>query len=79
MMRTRTHVAVKLLAAQIAGRAVRALDVLAALYGLGVQTASVMSIWQGIVDGWPGIALQWAAIPLILYFVARRERQDAQR
>ena len=57
----------KLLITQVAGRAVRALAVLAAVYGLGSQAVSVASIWTTAITALPGILLQWALVPLLLY------------
>lgn len=77
MMRTRTHVFVKLVLAQLAGRALRAAAVLLAFYGLGVQTASVASIWTGVVQGLPGLLLQWCLVPLLMYWAAGRRAEHA--
>ena len=60
---------VKLLIVQAAGRIIRALAVVIAVYGLGSQTIQISSVWNMIVIGLPGILLQWALIPLILYRV----------
>ena len=58
----------KLIIAQIAGRVVRAGAVLAAAYALGGNTAITAEYVFGfIVVGVPGILLQWALIPLIIY------------
>lgn len=57
----------KLLMVQFAGRAVRALAVVAAIYGLGSQSVQISSVWNMIVVGLPGIILQWAIIPLLMY------------
>ena len=67
LYKTKLPVIVKLLIAQIAGRAVRALAVLGAVYLLGVQTVQVSSIWTMITTALPGIVLQWALIPLLMY------------
>lgn len=60
-------VIVKLLLTQLAGRLIRALAVLAAVYGLGSQAVQVAGIWNMVTAGLPGILLQWALIPLLLY------------
>lgn len=57
----------KLLLIQIAGRAVRALAVVTAVYGFGSQTVPVSSVWNMVTAGLPGILLQWAIVPLLLY------------
>ena len=69
LQKAKTPVFVNLLIAQVFGRALRAVAVLAAVYILGISNpaASVSSIWNIIVVGLPGIILQWALIPLIIY------------
>lgn len=57
----------KLLLIQAAGRIVRALAVVVAVYGLGSGTVPVSSVWSMVTEGIPGILLQWALIPLLLY------------
>lgn len=63
---------VKVLIAQMAGRAVRAAAILIAVYVLGNETVSVAMIWNSIVTGIFGLALQWTLIPLILYRLENR-------
>lgn len=60
----------KLLIAQVAGRALRSAAVLIAFYGFG-GGLPVASIWTSIVTGLPGIVLQWALVPLIVFWVER--------
>ena len=57
----------KLLIAQITGRVLKAIIILASVYILGSQTISVSLIWTSIAAGLPGILLQWALIPLLMY------------
>ena len=57
----------KLLLAQVAGRIIRIGAVLCAFYLFGMQSVQVSQIWTIIITGLPGILLQWAFIPLILY------------
>lgn len=57
----------KLLIIQVAGRAVRALAVIAAVYGFKSQAVPVSSVWSMVTAGFPGIILQWALIPLLMY------------
>ena len=57
----------KLLLAQIAGRTIRAVAVLIAVYGLGSQTPDVAMIWNSVITGLPGILLQWCLIPLLIF------------
>ncbi|MBQ5319948.1 MAG: ECF transporter S component [Oscillospiraceae bacterium] len=54
----------KLIAVQVAGRAARALAVLAAIYILGNTSFTIASIAEFITAGLFGIVLQWAFIPL---------------
>lgn len=64
----------KLLIAQVAGRALRSVAVLAAVYGFGSQVA-VASIWTSIITGVPGILLQWALLPLLLFWIEQGVRK----
>ena len=64
---------VKLLIAQIAGRALRAVAVLLAVYAFDVQAVSVSSIWNMVRNGLLGIILQWCIIPLLLFYITRGE------
>lgn len=59
----------KVLVAQVAGRAVRALAVLVAVFALGNSAVAVASIWMSVVTGLPGLILQWALIPLLAYWI----------
>lgn len=63
---------VKVLIAQIAGRGVRAVAILLAVYAFGSNAVPVAVIWNSIVAGIFGIALQWALIPLVVYRVEHR-------
>jgi hypothetical protein len=67
LAKTKIPVFAKLLLIQLAGRAVRALAVAAAVYGLGSSTVQIASIWTMVTAGLPGILLQWALIPLLMY------------
>lgn len=55
----------KLVITQLAGRALRILAVLCAYVFLSYQDIS--QIWGMIISGLPGIILQWAFIPLLMY------------
>lgn len=61
-----------LLASQIAGRAVKAVAVLFAVYVLGSHAAPVSLIWGAVVAGIPGILLQWALVPAIASWARNR-------
>lgn len=56
----------KLLIVQIAGRILRALAILFAVYGLGNQTMEISTIWNSVIMGLPGILLQWCLIPFLM-------------
>ena len=57
---------VKVLIAQIAGRAVRAAAIVIGVNAFG-STLQVSVIWTSIAVGIFGLALQWALIPLVVY------------
>lgn len=59
----------KILAVQIAGRAVRAGAILLAAEGFGYTGVAVQTIWSSIPKGLFGILLQLCLLPLILYRV----------
>lgn len=56
----------KVLIAQVAGRAVRALAIVIAVNAFG-STLQISVIWTSITVGLFGLALQWAIIPLVVY------------
>lgn len=60
---------VKVLIVQVAGRALRAIAILVSFYLIGNTAVPVAAIWNSILTGIFGLALQWALIPLILYRV----------
>ena len=62
----------KVVLAQIGGRAVRAAAILIAFYGLGSTAIPVAIIWRSIATGLPGLLLQWALLPLLLYWIENR-------
>ncbi|MDD6331668.1 MAG: ECF transporter S component [Clostridium sp.] len=66
----------KVLIAQAAGRGIRALAILFAAYVLNQITIPVSVIWTSIVTGLPGLILQWAFLPLLMYWVGNRSRED---
>ena len=66
---------VKLVIAQLAGRALRSIAVLIAFYGFGAGLP-VASIWSSIVVGLPGILLQWAIIPLLMFWIYKKAQKD---
>lgn len=66
MRRTSLPTFFQVLAAQVAGRLVRAGVVLVSVYALGSPVA-VTTIWMSSVVGLLGIVLQWALLPLLVY------------
>ena len=68
---------VKLFAAQLGGRLLRAIAVLIAVYALDVQTIGVASIWSMVQNGLLGIVLQWCILPLLLFRLHAAENKDA--
>ncbi len=64
---TKTPVFFKLLFAQICGRAARSIALVFAVYAIHSTSVPISSIWETIVDGLPGILLQWALIPLLIF------------
>lgn len=57
----------KVLIAQIAGRIIRAGVILVAVSALGNQSIQTSVIWTSIMAGLPGLVLQWALLPLIVF------------
>lgn len=66
----------KLLLAQIAGRTVRAIAVLLAVYAVGYTGIAVSVIWMSVLKGLPGILLQWALLPLILFWLNTKKAHE---
>jgi len=75
LAQTKLPVIGKLLLAQIAGRSVRAVAVLIAVYGIGVETISVASIWRTVGAGLAGLILQWSLLPLIVFWIENRGKE----
>ena len=66
---------VSLLAAQVAGRAVRALCIVIGFYAFGSPINPAV-IWTSITAGLPGLVLQWILIPLIVFRVEKAVHKD---
>ena len=62
----------KVALAQIAGRGVRAVAILLAVYAFGNNAIPVAIIWNSIAAGVFGIVLQLVFIPLVVYRVKNR-------
>lgn len=66
----------KILAVQVAGRAVRAAAILISVFAFGNEAVNVAVIWKSIGTGLFGLALQWALIPLIIYRVENLKKRE---
>lgn len=66
----------KVVMAQIAGRAVRAAAILVSVYALGNESVAVASIWTSIGAGLIGLCLQWALLTLIVYRVEGMKKDE---
>ena len=64
---TKMPVFAKLVLVQLAGRAVRAIAVLLAVYAFGGSDALLSQLPEMVLVALPGILLQWALIPLLVY------------
>ena len=63
----------KVVLVQLAGRAVRAVAILFAVYALG-RGVAIATIWTSIAKGLFGLILQWALLPLIVYRIDHAKR-----
>lgn len=66
----------KVLLVQLSGRAVRAGAILLSVYGFANSGLSAAVIWSSIVAGLPGLILQWSLLPLLLFWVENRGRNE---
>ncbi|MCQ2450288.1 MAG: ECF transporter S component, partial [Clostridia bacterium] len=57
----------KVLIAQIAGRAVRAVALCIAVFGFQYNKLPLAILWKSIPAGIFGLCLQWILIPLMIY------------
>jgi hypothetical protein len=67
----------KLILVQLAGKAAYALAVLAAIYLFG-STLEAGQILASVQIGLPGLLLQWALVPLILFRVENRKLKEEE-
>lgn len=67
---------VKVLIAQIAGRAVRAIAILISVNALGNTAINISIIWTSIAAGIFGIALQLVIIPLAVYRIENLKKYE---
>lgn len=65
----------KVLIAQLAGRATRGLAIVIAVYGFG-SPLPVATIWNSIGIGIIGLALQWTLLPLIVYRIENASKNE---
>jgi len=66
----------KVFASQVIGRIARAAAILAAVYALGNESIHVSIIWKSISAGLPGLVLQWSLLPLTVFWVENRAKND---
>lgn len=57
----------KVLIAQVGGRGIRAIAIVAAVCLFGNESIYTAVIWNSIIAGIPGLLLQWTMLPLLLY------------
>lgn len=62
---------VKLLIAQVGGRALRALALVIGIYAFG-SPMNIAIIWNSIVAGLPGLILQWVIVPLLIFYIEKK-------
>jgi LytS/YehU family sensor histidine kinase len=66
----------KVLIAQIAGRAVRAIAILISIYAFGNANIHAAVIWNSIKTGAFGLVLQWSLLPLIVFWVDNMKKNE---
>lgn len=66
----------KLLSVQLLGRLVRAAVTLVIVLTVSGTSVTLSSIYTSITAGLPGILLQWATLPLLLFFVQSKLGED---
>ena len=74
LSKTKLPVIAQVLIAQIAGRALRAIAIVIAVYGFSYAALPVSIIWSSIRVGLVGILLQCLLIPLAVYRVKHASR-----
>ena len=70
------YMVLKTLGAQVAGRAVKAVAILIAFYGLGMTMIAPVSVWMSVLAGIPGIIIQLVAVPVIVRLVKKAEKDQ---
>ena len=66
----------KVIAAQVGGRAIRAVAIVAAFYLMGKTAVPISIIWTSIAAGVFGLVLQWVLLPLIAYRVENLKKYE---
>ena len=66
----------KVLISQVAGRVLRAVAILLAVFAFQYQSVQIAVIWNSIVTGLPGLILQWTVLPLIVFWVDNRKQYE---
>jgi uncharacterized membrane protein len=66
----------KVLIAQVAGRAIRAIAILLSVYAFGNTNIHVPIIWNSIKTGAFGLVLQWLLLPLIVFWVENKSKNE---
>lgn len=66
----------KVVIAQIAGRLVRSVAILFAVYALGSESIRVSIIWMSIKTGLPGLIMQWVLLPFLVFLVDKRRKNE---
>lgn len=66
----------KVLIVQVGGRAIRAIAIIIAVYALGNENIKASVIWNSVLTGVPGLALQWSLLPLLLYRVENMSKHE---
>ncbi|MCI8507313.1 MAG: ECF transporter S component [Lachnospiraceae bacterium] len=72
----RMPIIAKIVISQAAGRVIRAVVILIAIYVFGNKNISVSAIWMSIRTGIFGLILQWAMIPFIVCGVERMQKYE---
>lgn len=67
----------KVFTTQVAGRVVRSIAILLAVYVLGNESVQVASIWMSITAGIFGLVLQWALLPLLVYRIEGLKKYES--
>lgn len=66
----------KVLITELAGRILRAGAIMISFYVFGNTAVSLPVIWNSILTGLPGLILQWTLIPLIIFWVNERSKNE---